>query len=683
MTAGPCLRADITIVEQVYRGEKSFVVKDLAAQKYFRFGAAETRVMRCFDGKRTAAQIAELLGAEGLRISASTVEAFAKKLAEAGFLERTVAERSTLQIERLRAERNNRRRPQLFRGEWLRMRWSFGDPDSFMSRTMPRIRWMFTRGFAAVSVALFAVYSYVLLSRWGEFKSAATATFSLSTVTLANVLTLWIVGAGVILIHELGHGYMCKFFGGEVRELGFMLLYFQPAFYCNVSDAWSFPERRARLWVTAAGMWIQLVIASLAAIAWEVLAPGTWLATAAIATMIIGGATTVLTNANPLLPLDGYFALIDWLEIPNLRHRAFAHLRWWIQQRVLRIDVPEPSATPRERKVFLIYGALSAAYITMLLGLVSTLLLGWAGQRLGAIGVIAVAGLLMVLLRRRIAEWARGVVLLVRTRRAALRGLRRPLTILGVVVLLVMILVPWTLTSSGTMIVSPVSSSRVNAAVAGVVAEVLVSEGMHVDAGAPLARLVDPALDLAILESARAVDSLTALELSARSAGRADESSRVQAERESAAASLAALERRANERTVRAPRAGTVVTPRPEEAIGRMVDAGDSLFALAAVDSVELRVELRGAGATRVAAGQVLHAVSYADVGAPWSGAVTAVSASGIGRSGFVEARARLVADGVWRAGAAGEASVELAPSNLLGAAVWRLRQLIRADLWL
>ena len=50
MPAGPCLRADIAIVEQVYRGEKSFVVKDLAAQKYFRFGAAEVRVMRCFDG---------------------------------------------------------------------------------------------------------------------------------------------------------------------------------------------------------------------------------------------------------------------------------------------------------------------------------------------------------------------------------------------------------------------------------------------------------------------------------------------------------------------------------------------------------------------------------------------------------------------------------------------------------
>ena len=92
---------------------------------------------------------------------------------------------------------------------------------------------------------------------------------------------------------------------------------------------------------------------------------------------------------------------------------------------------------------------------------------------------------------------------------------------------------------------------------------------------------------------------------------------------------------------------------------------------------------LSGAGATRVSAGQTLHAVSYADVAAPWSGTVGAVSASGVGGSGFVEARTTLLADGVWRAGAVGEASVELARSNLFGAAVWRLRQLIRTDLWL
>src|SRR5215469_1743831 len=101
----PRLRSDLVFIEQVYRGEKNYVVKDQAAQRYFRFGVTEVRVMRAFDGHRTAADIAAHLGAQGLRVSVDTIEQFARKLANAGFLERSLAERTTLELERLRAAR--------------------------------------------------------------------------------------------------------------------------------------------------------------------------------------------------------------------------------------------------------------------------------------------------------------------------------------------------------------------------------------------------------------------------------------------------------------------------------------------------------------------------------------------------------------------------------------------------
>src|SRR6476620_268810 len=105
-----------------------------------------------------------------------------------------------------------------------------------------------------------------------------------------------------------------------------MLIYFEPAFYCNVNDAWTFPELGARLWVTAAGSWIQLVIASIASVVWWAAAPGTLVSEIALAAVLIGGFTTVFMHINPLIPLDGYYALSDYLEVPNLRHRSFAHL---------------------------------------------------------------------------------------------------------------------------------------------------------------------------------------------------------------------------------------------------------------------------------------------------------------------------------------------------------------------
>ena len=65
----------------------------------------------------------------------------------------------------------------------------------------------------------------------------------------------------------------------------------------------------------------------------------------ALAAVIIGGVTTVLMNANPLIPLDGYYALSDYLEVPNLRQRAFAHLQWLIGRKLFRLDVPMPPPT--------------------------------------------------------------------------------------------------------------------------------------------------------------------------------------------------------------------------------------------------------------------------------------------------------------------------------------------------
>ena len=682
----PCLRAEISIIEQVYRGETSFVVKDPTAQKYLRFGAAEVRVLRAFDGEHTPAQIAEALGEDGMRISAQSVESFARAMASAGFLERALEERTTLQMERLRAERRTRRRPALFRGELLRMRWSFGDPDAMLARSLPWVEWMFSRTFEVVSLAAFAVYSVLLGAHWGEFKSALAVTYSLQTITVANIVVFWVTAALVILIHELGHAYACKHFGGEVRELGFMLLYFQPAFYCNVSDAWSFPERRARLWVTAAGGWIQLVVASIAAMVWWAAAPNTLVANVAVAAMLIGGATTLLTNANPLLPLDGYFAFTDWMEIPNLRLRAFAHFHWWLQQTLLRIDVPEPAATPRERRVFLIYGAFAMVYTTLLLGFVATLVVGWSRRAFGITGGVVTSLVLVYLLRGRIMSWFRGIVLAARARREALQRMRRPARIAAALVLLVLLFVPWTLTSPGEFVVGSVGARVVSSAERGVIAQTFVREGMRVDAGAPLLRIVDHELERRILDVTRAVDSLALEESVARSSSHGGDASRLAAERGAAEAQLTSLDRRASSLVLRASRAGIVTTPHVEELVGRLVAANDTLLTLAAVDSVEVRIALAGAGATRVQAGQVVHAISFADPSAPWTarvGEVSSVGLSSAGTHGTVEARVRRVAGDAWRPGTRGEASVELRRSNVLGALWWNARQLVRADLLL
>jgi multidrug efflux pump subunit AcrA (membrane-fusion protein) len=681
--AGPRLREDLAIVEQVFRGEKSFVVKDPATQKYFRFRPVEIGVMRLFDGTRSADDIATTLAEQGMRLTGRAVEGFARKLASIGLLERTLAERTTLELERIRAERRRRRKRALFRGELLRMRWSLGDPDRLFNRTLPVLRWMFTRGFVVASVALFAVYFLILGAQWGAFSATVAKLYSLSNITFGNIVVLWVTGLIVIMIHELGHGYTCKYYGGEVHELGFMLIYFQPAFYCNVNDAWSFPSLRARLWVTVAGAWIQLLIASVAAIVWYVVNPGTLVSEVMVAAMIVGGATTVVTNVNPLLPLDGYFALTDWLEIPNLRLRARAYFGWWVRRHVLRLDLPEPAATDRERRVFMVYGALSLCYVVVLFTIIAMWLVGRARQAFGAIGIVIVVGLIVMLARRALAAWGKSVVLAVRGWRSTHGGRAAWRVPAGVTlgVLVVLAIMPWTLTTSGRFVVAPATMQEVTAPDSAIIGTVLVREGAQVATGAPLARLIDRDLDRELLASARAVDSLSVATSRARAADAGGTAERLEAERAEALARFNALQSRAEALTLRARRAGTVTTPRVQELEGLSVHVGDRIMYLATLDTLEARVALDRGGATSVRPGQVVHLIAYGDAAHPIDATVAAVSASGMAGAGTIEIRVPVRQDSGWRAGATGEASVELRRSTALVALWWNVRQRLRNDL--
>lgn len=683
MSLRPRRRADLRFVEQLYRGEQSFIVKDPATRKYFRFRPVEALVLQSFDG-RSVAEVAAALADEGFRLSTGAIEGFARKLAGMGLMERSLAERTTLEMERLRAERNRRRRRPLFRGEVLRMRWSVGDPDAFLERTMPWFRWCFTPVFVGVSAALFALYFVVLAVTWSQFGAAVKAQYSLSALTPGTILIFWLTTLVVIGIHELGHAYACKHFGGEVHEMGFMLVYFEPAFYCNVNDAWTFPELRARLWVTAAGSWIQFVVASLAALVWWVAVPGTLISEFAVAAVLIGGVTTIISNMNPLIPLDGYFALSDWLEIPNLRQRAFDYLSSTIKRRVLRLDVPEPQTGEHERKVFLIYAGLAAVYITGIFVFLAGLVLGWARQLLGTIGLVLASALFLSAAWKPVAEWGRAAALAIRSQRAAWRAsrARRWSAGIGAAVVLALLVVPRWITVTGPFTAAPSLALALVAPDSGIVTQVLVHEGTRVPAGAPLARIEDLALDQEKAARTGARDSLAVEEARARARGADADAERLAAARGALEARLAQIDAQLGALVLRARSAGEVVTAWPEQRVGRRVDGGDTVLTVADPDSVDARVTLAGAGASAVRPGQTVALLCFADVGHPVLALVRSVS-SAAGAGGGVEARVRLPAGPAWRAGVTGEASIRLRRSNLLGALWWGVRQRVRQDILL
>ena len=677
----PKLRPDLVFVEQTYRGEQSYIVKDPQTRKYFRFGPTEVRVMQSLDGVHTTEEAAAGLVEEGLRVSAGALDRFAVKLKAMGLLERTLGERSVLMMERLRAQRRQRLSNGPFQGDILRLRWSVGDPDHLMDRTIPYLRFFFSRPFLIGSVFLFAIYLLVLAVKWPDFTRAMTDLYQFN-YPASTLFVFWCTGMIIIVFHELGHGYTCKYFGGQVHEIGAMLIYFEPAFYCNVNDSWTFPDLKARLWVTAAGSWIQLVLASIGAIVWWAAAPGTLISEVALAAVLIGGVTTVLMNANPLIPLDGYFALSDYLEVPNLRQRALAYVTWLVKAKLFRLDLPTPAADEREQRIFLVYGLLAVWYISTILLFVAGVVFGWLDRALGAAGVALFALGMWLMLRDSLRAWAGTAMEAWRGARVRLagRGMRNRVLLGAALVIVVGALVPRSITVTGPFAVVPALSIPLTAPDSGIVATVYVREGTRVQAGMPLVQIRDLELERSAIALGRESDSLGAREGQARAAGRTPELARLAAERATTAAQLEGVAVLQRGLTVRALAPGVVVTRRPEELTGQWVELGDPLLELGQPDSLELRIALSGAGATRVRPGQPVRLIFHTN-GATAQARVTGVSQASVANA--VEARIGVGGSPPWRPGMTGEASVTIRRSNLWGSLAWAIRRRVRTDLLL
>ncbi|MGB4737094.1 MAG: hypothetical protein WBH50_02850, partial [Fuerstiella sp.] len=115
------------------------------------------------------------------------------------------------------------------------------NPDKFLTRTMHRMSWLFTKAFFVVWLLGMAAAGFVVLSRFSDLVQPLNG-----ILATKNLPFLWLAFVGLKIWHELGHGYACKVFGGFIPEMGTILIAGTPAAYVDASAAWSFPERYKR-----------------------------------------------------------------------------------------------------------------------------------------------------------------------------------------------------------------------------------------------------------------------------------------------------------------------------------------------------------------------------------------------------------------------------------------------------
>lgn len=682
LDARPRLRDDLTIVRREHDGRVQYVVKLPVEGKYYQFGEAETGLMRLMDGDRLPSEIASHAAETlGVGVTEGQVADFAARLKRLGVVERTPAEQHTMLMERIRSQRRVRVR-QRARGSLLRLRFSIGDPDRMFDAVVARVPWLWSRAFVITSLVLFVAYGLVLAARWDEFWNGTVNLYLLSGVSVAYLVGFWLLVIVIGAIHELGHGLTTKWFGGEVHEIGAMMLYFSPAMFCNTNDAWTFERRSHRLWVTFAGPWIELVIASLGAILWVATEPGTFANRLGFLTVLVGGISAVITNFNPLLPLDGYYALSDWLEIPNLRRRSFQYWGWLGKRYVLGVRAPEPRVTPRERRVFLLYGGLALGYSALIAVVSLVWLILVIGRFIGpwVWAIVAVIALRAVLqLSGRTATITRAAAI---SWRAALKHRRRLYAAGGtVVLLLLLLLLPWTFRATGEFTVAAVPRVLVRAPEAGILDRMAVIEGDTVREGQELATLWSPDLIRRVTSARAAVRRLAVQVARAESRGDFAAASTASAVLAEARRELTLLEGRLARLSVRSPSDGVVIGYRLEERLGERLAAGDLLLEVApAGRQARVRVPPRLStqlepglqAGLRLPARPSLEFRSEVAAASPMAGGDWVDVEIPFPRSGWQPAP-----------GMTGVAKIVMWRGTIAEALVRRFRQTVRADLWL
>jgi putative peptide zinc metalloprotease protein len=163
-------------------------------------------------------------------------------------------------------------------------------------------------------------------------------------------------------LHEFGHAFTVKRLGGEVHEMGVMFLVLTPIPYVDASASSGFRNKWERALVGAAGIGVELFIASVALILWTMVEPGAF-RSVLYNIVVIGGVSSLFFNGNPLLRYDAYYILSDLLEIPNLGPRGTQYIGHLVQRYAFGIGDADPGvSTSGERTWFVIYSVLSFGY---------------------------------------------------------------------------------------------------------------------------------------------------------------------------------------------------------------------------------------------------------------------------------------------------------------------------------
>jgi putative peptide zinc metalloprotease protein len=358
------LRPDLVAAPVEMAGASTWVVRDPLTLEHFHFSPEEHALLEMLRRPVSLAEMAREFTRQfpPRTITETELWTFLSRLHESGLLIADTPGQGDELLARFRQERW--RRWSLAWAQLTAMRFRGINPDAALTAIHRHTGWLFSRA-ALVFVACLVLFAASIV--FGHFDEVRARLPELSVFADWRNVAWLLVAIGVVkCLHELGHALACKHFGGEVPEMGVLVLVFVPALYTDVTDAWRFPSKWRRMLVSGAGMLVELVIASVATIVWWYSQPAL-IQLLALDVMVICTVNTLAVNGNPLLRYDGYYLLADLVESPNLWQRSRETLQNLVSRWVFGGRADDDALVPtRHRGWLAAYAVASKIYYAFL-----------------------------------------------------------------------------------------------------------------------------------------------------------------------------------------------------------------------------------------------------------------------------------------------------------------------------
>lgn len=588
----PKFRSDLRVSKQNIAGEISYVIKIEETNSYRRYGEIEFELLSACDGTRTPAEIAAYMTEQhpDQPLDEAEVLEFLDGI-EPEMWERSIGEKNLAILERLRDERKGR----LDQSSLLYLTFKAWDPNKTLARLDPWLSWMYTRGFVVFSGALFVVTLALLSRDWTRIAHDTRDLWSFSHKSSFDLWMFWILMMALGGIHEFGHGLTCKHYGGDVHQMGFMLIYLTPAFYTDTTDILLMDRVAPRQWTIFAGIWVEMTVCGFSALIWHFTLPGSLLSDIAYKMMLLSGITGALLNLNPLIKADGYYALCQYLQVDNLREDAFAYLKACFLRYILRRDVELPAASRRVRRIFLAFSLAAITYSSTLILFVLMWAKNMCVNKFGLWGYVVFAGLIYFFARKKLGKFlpsARGWLAKKKEGFMAWK-ITRAQTIGFAAAALLLALPPVPSSVSSDFILEPGRQADIHATVPGEIAHVFVDEGDLVKPGDLIARLDNPEVEA---DAAVASHEFALAEARLRAAEASNNPAAISAASREASKDLQDLQvakEKAAQLEIRAPIAGIITTPELAETTGSYFKEGQTFCHISSREGMRARILVR------------------------------------------------------------------------------------------